>query len=292
MIHPELVKQAEAVSIVDYLASKGIEPIRATGHELLYSSPLRENASPSFYVNPFKNRFKDFGSDQHRGNVFRLVQLLENCNFPVAVAKLLEFSGKPVENYANLFLSATEIPKPIEQKVIITKPVRNPVLINYLLSRGIPYSVGKKYLCEIMKSVKDRIYFHIGFENDSNGYALRNKYNKSCHGTQDITTFDFPERGAVAVFEGFFDFLSAMVYFGLDEPEMAIVVLNSTANRRKATEYLRQFEQINCYFDRDKGGQDCFRLMRDVDGLPVIDRSALYDGYNDFNAFIIGRLPR
>lgn len=286
MIKQELIDQAEAVSIVDYLASKGIEPVKAVGKEVVYHSPLRDDKNASFFVNLEKNKFKDFANEEHRGNVFRLVQLMEDCNFPQAVAKLLEFDGKPVEKYTNLFLSATDI-EPIKQQTIITAPVKNPVLINYLQERGIPYSLGKKYLHEVMTTAKDRVYFYVGFQNDSEGYALRNKSFKRCLGVQDINTFDLASRKTVAVFEGFFDFLSALVYYGLEAPRIPTVVLNSTNNRKKAVEYLRQFEQVNCFFDRDKAGQDCFRLLHDSDGLPVKDFSTIYEGFKDFNEYLI-----
>ncbi|MFN8344035.1 MAG: toprim domain-containing protein [Spirosomataceae bacterium] len=285
MINHELIKQAEAVAIVDYLASKGIEPVKAIAKELVYYSPLRNDNNPSFFVNPVINKFKDFANDEHCGNIFRLVQLMEDCKFPQAVAKLLEFDGKPVEKYASLFLSATDT-EPIKQQTIITDPVKNPVLINYLKERGIPYSLAKKYLYEVMNTAKDRVYFYVGFRNNSDGYALRNRSFKRCLGTQDITTFDLESRKTVAVFEGFFDFLSALVLFGLEVPRIPTVVLNSTNNRKKAIEYLREFEQVNCFFDRDKSGEECFRLLRDRDGLPVKDQSKMYEGYNDLNDFL------
>ena len=288
MIKQELIEQAAAVSIVDYLASKGIEPVKAVGEEVVYHSPLRDDKNASFFVNLEKNKFKDFANDEHRGNIFRLVQLLDNCNFPQSVAKLLEFDGKPVEKYQNLFLSATDIAQhPIKQQTIIVKQVKNPILLNYLQERCIPYSLGKKYLHEVMATAKDRVYFYVGFQNDSGGYALRNKSFKRCLDSQDITTFDLDTRKTAAVFEGFFDFLSALVYYKLEVPRIPTVVLNSTNNRKKAIEYLRQFEQVNCFFDRDKTGQDCFRLMRDSDGLPVKDQSTVYEEFNDFNEFLI-----
>ncbi|MEZ4904338.1 MAG: CHC2 zinc finger domain-containing protein [Spirosomataceae bacterium] len=144
-IQPELIEKALSVSIVDYLATKGIEPVKAVGKEFVYLSPLRDDKNPSFFVNPTKNKFSDFTNEEHRGSVIRLVQLLEGCNFPQAVAKLLDFQGQPVKDYANLFLSATEIEKPIRQQTIIL-PLRNPVLLDYLEERGIPFLWAKRIL--------------------------------------------------------------------------------------------------------------------------------------------------
>lgn len=284
-INPELMKQAEAVSIVDYLASKGVEPLKAVGKELVYVSPLRDETNASFFVNPTKNKFHDFTNEEHRGNIFRLVQILESVNFPQAVAKLLEFKGQPVKEYAHLFLSATEKTTVKQQTIIV--PLTNPVLINYVKERGIPHSIATKYLHEVMTTAKDRTYFTVGFRNDSDGFTLRNKYYKGCEGVSDITTFNLESRAVVAVFEGFFDFLSALVYYKLEAPRIPTVVLNSTTNRKKAVEYLRQFEQVNCFFDRDKSGVDCFRLLSDRDGLPVKDQSTIYEGFNDFNEFLV-----
>ncbi|AEI50661.1 toprim domain-containing protein [Runella slithyformis] len=286
MINPELVQQAQAVSIVDYLASRGIEPVKAVGKELVYFSPLREEKNPSFFVNPTKNKFHDHTNEDHKGNVFRLVQLLEQCNFPQAVAKLLEFDGEPVKEYAHLFLSATETKAQLKQQTIIT-PLRNPVLLNYVRERGIPHSMATKYLQEVMTTRNDRSYFTVGFANDSGGFAIRNKYFKGCEGASDITTFDLPGRKTVLVFEGCFDFLSAMVYRQLQAPNLPVVVLNSTSNRKKAVEYLKQFEEVKCFLDRDKPGMDCFRLMLERDGLPVKDCSTLYEGFKDFNEFLM-----
>jgi len=199
---------------------------------------------------------------------------------------LLAFEGKPVETYANLFLSATKIEQAIKQQTII-HPLMNPVLINYLKSRMIPYSLGKQYLDEVMTTGKGRHYFSVGFRNDSDGYALRNKHYKGCEGNQDITTFDLPSQESVAVFEGFFDFLSALVFFKRASPRFPTVALNSTSNRKKVVTYLKQFNTVNCFFDRDQAGMDCFRLMRNTDGLPVVDCSTIYDGFNDFNDFLV-----
>lgn len=286
MIKPELIQQAAAVSIVGYLASRGIEPVKAVGKELVYYSPLRDEKDPSFFVNPTKNVFRDFINDEHKGNILRLVQLLESCNFPQAVAKLLEHQGQAVKEYAELFLSATESKAAIKRQTIIA-PLRNPVLINYAQERGIPYTIATSYLKEVMTTAKDRTHFSLGFGNDSGGFALRNKHFKGCEGASDITTFDLPSRDTAIVFEGFFDFLSALVYANRQTPNVPVVVLNSTSNRNKAVDYLSQFGQIKCFLDNDKSGNECFRLMRDRDGLPVKDCSTIYEGFNDFNDFII-----
>lgn len=286
MINPELIKQAEAVAIVDYLAAKGIEPVHAVAKELVYFSPLRDEKNASFYVNPTKNKFHDFANEDHKGNIIRLVQLLEVINFPQAIDRLINFTGQPIDKHPPPFLSATQ-KEPVIRPSTTIDSLQNPILINYIKERGIPYSVGKKYLHEVMTTSKGRNYFTVGFRNNSNGFALRNKYFKGCEGIQDITTFDLENRTAVAIFEGFFDFLSALVWFGLEAPRISTVILNSTNNRKKAVEYLCKFEQVNCFFDRDKAGIECLRLLKERDELNIKDYSGIYEGFNDFNEFLM-----
>lgn len=289
MIDPELIIKAQSVPIVDYLASKGFEPVNAVGKELVYFSPLREEKNASFYVNPTKNRFHDFTNDEHKGNVIWLAQLLEGINFPQAVAELITFKGIPVGPSSKPpFFSATPTEETSYQRSAAFSHLQNPSLINYLNERAIPYSLGKKYLLEVTTTAKGRNYYNVGFKNDSNGFALRNKHFKGCEGVQNITTFDLANhRKAVAVFEGFFDFLSALVWFGLETPRVPTVILNSTGNRTKAVSFLRQFETVNCFLDRDKTGIECFERLIRVDKLNAVDCSSIYEGYNDFNEFLI-----
>lgn len=220
-----------------------------------------------------------------------MVQLLEGINFPQAVVRLLDFKNQPFTLSSKPFLSATYTPKAAPENAKTTFPFQNPILINYIQERAIPISLGKKYLYEVLIKSKGKTYYTLGFRNDSNGFALRNRYFKGCQGIQDITTLDMESRKSVAVFEGFFDFLSALVFYGLEEPRMPTVILNTTSNRKKAVSYLSQFNQVNCFFDRDKTGLDCARLLNERDGLNVKDFSHIYEGYNDFNEFLMKNLP-
>jgi hypothetical protein len=51
-------------------------------------------------------------------------------------------------------------------------------------------------------------YFAVGFENNSGGYKLRNKYFKGSSSPKDVTQIRFSGAKGIAVFEGFFSFLS------------------------------------------------------------------------------------
>ena len=82
------------VLITDYLASRGIQPHIEQRGQFLYFSPLRDERTPSFWVDPQKNLFNDFGNTKHGGDIIRLVQLLEKCDFVSAVKHLDIFYGQ------------------------------------------------------------------------------------------------------------------------------------------------------------------------------------------------------
>ena len=51
--------------------------------------------------------------------------------------------------------------------------------------------------------------FGIGFENQSGGFEIRNAYSKICLGKKDITLIQSITKSTeVAIFEGFFDYLT------------------------------------------------------------------------------------
>lgn len=289
MITPELIRKVKAVSIVEYLAAKGIYPVAREADELLYNSPLREDRHPSFYVNPKSNVFKDFARDEHRGDAITLVVLLEGCGFAEAVQRLSNFTGFDLSESPVLFLSAANTLSSPEHKIRVLKecPLTHSYLMNYVLSRGIPLSLANRYLKQIHYSNQSKLYWGVGFKNDSKGYELRSAVFKGASSPKDVTTFAMDgQHRTAAVFEGFFDFLSALVWFGLEVPRMPTIILNSTSNRQKAIGFLRQFDKLNCFLDRDKEGFECLRLLRDRDGLPVNDCSKIYEGYKDFNEYL------
>ena len=58
---------------------------------------------------------------------------------------------------------------------------------------------------------------------------MRNPGFKGTVGTKDITYLPNPERLDAAVFEGSFDFLSALAYYKHDRPQSNVLVLNSVS---------------------------------------------------------------
>ena len=80
-------------------------------------------------------------------------------------------------------------------------------LTSYLHKRGIPVEIAQKYCREIRYQIGEKIYYGIGFQNDFDGWEIRNPYFKGSTSPKDTTTI---QNGCkqVCVFEGFIDFLT------------------------------------------------------------------------------------
>ncbi len=284
MISSELVQQAKSVAIEAYLSYKGHQPVYASGHRLLYHSPFRQESTPSFWVNRQINRFKDFGSQGERGDdIIQLVQRLHNCTFAVAITELDLFVSHPPK--PDFSFSGPSKPAASGNQIKSVKLLNNPHLIRYVESRRISYAIARRYCREVYYVQGEKNLFAIGFENDQGGYALRNGIGaKRNIGPAYYTTIQGKKDTAVNVFEGFFDFLSALEFYGLSEPNCTSIILNSTTNLEVATPALKGFSLANAYFDRDKTGWATLDAFKSI-GLPVTDRSDLYRDYNDLNEF-------
>ena len=117
MIQTNQLQKVKAVSIVDYLQSIGHEPVKNTGVQLVYLSPFRTENSPSFFVNPTSNVFKDFGTNEG-GDIIRLVRALHGYTFPQAVEILERFApSKP-----DYFLLAAKQKSQLQRKMYYPLP--------------------------------------------------------------------------------------------------------------------------------------------------------------------------
>lgn len=72
----------------------GHEPVRSYHGYLMYSSPFRNEETPSFMVNLHTNKWKDFGEDSS-GGVADLVMRLERCDFHSAMRRIEKATCPP-----------------------------------------------------------------------------------------------------------------------------------------------------------------------------------------------------
>jgi hypothetical protein len=281
---------AKEIDLVEYLKILCHHPQKIRHNDYWYLSPIRIEKTASFKVNRKLNRWYDHGIGKG-GNTIDFGIPYHHCT----VAEFLQhLAGNFSFHQPSIFLSAA-MPEAIAPviKIINRKSLHSLALIRYLHSRNIPLVIAGKYCQEIDYEMDGKMYYSIGFLNDAGGYELRNQFCKNSSSPKAITTI---KNGGseVAVFEGFFDFLSFHV---LHPAEQAVnwdfCILNSLSFLEKSVAFLEQYRSIHLFLDNDSAGQNCSLsvLMRNE---KYIDESWLYHNYKDLNDWIVtmGKRPQ
>ena len=179
-------KEANNISIKDYLNSLGIQPVTEKGNYGMYHSPLREDNTPSFKVDYNANLWCDYGTGEG-GTLIDLVMKQHQCNAYGAICRLeqgntasFSFHGKDLPERDMKRQAAS----PIEIRRI--QPLQNPALMCYLQERGISPGTAAPYVQEMYYRIGGKPYFALAFKNDSGGYELRNPRFKGST-SKDIT---------------------------------------------------------------------------------------------------------
>lgn len=255
-------------------------------------SPLRDEKEASLHVNREKNVWHDFGANVGGTNV-SLVQLVLHCSKAEAEAYIAKMD--PVLELEQKEASAPAQPA---QEIKRIRDVSTSYLTNYIEGRKIPAELAREYCKELLvySPAQERNYTWLGFPNNSGGWAMAhpNGYKRTTNA--DITTINMdgrvstkPSSGKVAVFEGFWDFLSWQVMQGSLRPTCDIVVLNSVNNIEKARSYITQHDRVGAFLDRDEAGRRCHDRVCEMMGRKsgeVLDMSHLYKDHNDLNEFL------
>jgi len=278
-------------TISGYLSTINLEPVRKNGNQWLYHSPFHQDNKPSFSVNVKDNLWRDFATGTG-GDLIDLVKLLHRTNTAGAIATLTGNSNlKPVFSFYRQNLSNTD-GNTIE--ILHTQPIRNQALIDYLIERKIPVSTARYYLKEAYYKIKsDQVkpYFALAFKNDKGGYALRNKIlirplaSKPAY----FTTIRGRWSDQVNIFEGVFDFLSALVYFKSEIPKLDCIVLNSNSHIGSALPMLKKYTRVNLFLDRDKSGEVTAEKIRSAHNFVVDYAAKIYPENKDFNEFLTSK---
>ena len=278
------IEEARRTDIVDYLAKLGHEPAKIKGNDYWYSSPLRNEKTPSFKVNRKLNRWYDYGLGKG-GNIIDFAILYNNCT---------------IGEFLNQLSGHLSFPKPFtihqqnqpkintENKINILreKPISSLLLLRYLQKRRIPIDIAECYCVEVIYECNGKKYFAIGFKNNSGGYELRNPYFKGSSSPKDITTFNNGAKEAT-VFEGFIDFLSFMaIHKNQSQNRTDFVILNSVAFFEKARPFMEKHTSIRLYLDQDTAGQNCSNYALSLN-KKYTDESCLYKHHKDLNDWLV-----
>lgn len=264
MIQASIIKKANQFPMIDILNHFGHQPVTNRGSEYKFFSPFREEKTPSFSVNIKDNVCKDFGDNQYSGDAIRLYRNLTGKPFIEVVHDLYN-------NKINIG-TATKIeyvPIKNEKKaaeIVLVKPeFESQILIQYAQSRGISKLTLENFCYEIhYKQPNGKIYYGIGFQNDSTHYEIRSAGNfKACIGKKDISfeaIGSIEKNATVLVFEGFFNLMSYdeihnNIYLNHSLLNYNILVLNSTSLVKRGIEALKKTSgNIHLYLDNDDAG--------------------------------------
>jgi len=284
-------EQIKAISIRNYLKSRGFYPAREYSGYGMYRSPFRDDSTPSLKVDYNRNLWYDFGSDEG-GSIIDLVMKMDGYTFNEAMEHLREQSLMPVEEQLSFYFHRKS-GKNSGITLVEDKPLEHSRLLEYLQSRKIDPDIAKEHCREIHYNVGENTYYAIGVANNAGGYELRNPSFKGCIAPKDITHIRQENRqGSCFVFEGFMDYLSLLTIRKQLNPEYPNsnrhdnIILNSTANLQKAIPLLADYEQVHSFLDNDKAGMTVFREMEKELGYRIRNSSHHYSGYKDLNDYL------
>ncbi len=279
-----MLKEIKSIPLATFLSQLGHSPVKTQGNRLWYKSPLRQEHTASFKVQTDINCWYDFGIGKG-GNIIDLAAEIYHSNdlryLMDRIARCVSVpSSQTVASFSPQRHSA---PSFTDIEIV---PLRHHALVAYLQERGIPAQIAAAHCKQIHYSCRGKRYYAVGFANESGGYEMRSKYFKGSIAPKDISLRrirDGPTND-VAVFEGFIDYLSALILGIIQETDA--IILNSVSNVGKAIQYLRDYSTIHCYLDNDNAGKSAFAaISAECDN--VIDCSTLYSQFNDLNEFLI-----
>ena len=308
------IAQAKCIPLEKYLERQGLQPqkTRQGGRELWYYSPIRDgDENPSFKVDTIKNVWFDHGV-AHGGNIIDLVREMCSCDVRDALRHLEQTrlysptlsapvtsnsrgASRRSEASPGKQVAEGEKEKSRAFELVSQSTLQHPALLQYLTKRGIDHDVAREYLREIefRGPQSAEKYFALGYPS-GDGFEARNALFKGFVGTGKAVTFhDKPGATRLQVFEGFMDFLS---YLSKDKPAQpvgAVLVLNTTNLWPRALPFLNdpRFEEVRLYLDNDAAGDAATRqLFENVDdNSRLADMRGYYAGYDDLNAWLLGR---
>ena len=285
----------EQCSIVELLSRLGYEPVPRRGREKMYISMLCDgDTNPSFAVNEELGVWFDHGTGKG-GNIIDFGRLYwRNLTFPEVLAKIVAVTNAEhrLDISAPLRRQKQQQPKEPNYQILKIQEVGlNQAITEYLQNRGV-LEPAKGRLKEVYYYVEDEQkkrhnFFAAGWQNQNGSWEIRSTFDfKGCLGNKAISFIPRNEQ-SLAVFEGFFDYLSWLT----ENPfaDESVLVLNSLSLLQAGIEKAGGFSVVSTYFDNDPSGRKASDQF--TAALPqAIDRSGIYEGYNDYNDKIVAEL--
>lgn len=294
------IKQAKAIPLTAFFEKLGYTPdlTKKHGNDVWYKSPLRpDEKTASLHVNTNKNIWFDFGLSKG-GSIIDFVVELKSCDVETALQFIEQTGFIPKKNALQ---PQREIsPKQFTQTQKDTFKIEEirhdfaPSLVQYMKDkRKINTNLLKDIAVEVhFTNQRGKKFFGIGMKNLSEGYEIRNPYFKGSIGKKDLIFLQGINPKGLSVFEGMFDFFSALTYFGKHIVlQQDILILNSVAFEQQAMDFLEnhpEYNNLSLFLDNDAAGQLTAENIKTAFPERVIEPSfALYLPHKDFNNFLI-----
>jgi len=285
------IAQAKQIPLEDFLRHLGFEPAHNKAGQLWYCSPFRRESDPSFKVNPSRNVWYDFGLGKG-GDIIDFIRIKEQVTtVSDALDRIGDLYGSAPAPTRRFDPTIAKTNEPPALELLRLQPVRSKALQGYLQSRGISPALVGQFVQEARYVRDGKEYFALAFANENGGYELRNPHFKGTLGSKAISVREGTFRSHAVVFEGFIDYLTAIVMKLIPE-DTTVVVLNSVGLREHAAHLLkdRGTTSVELFHDNDSAGAELAEYLRS--SLPetsFVDRSTTYVGYNDLNEYWVAQ---
>jgi len=290
------IRQAlETVSIEHIMQCLGQQPDtkKSKGHHLWFCAPNREETDASLHIDAIKNIWYDFGEGKG-GNVIHFGQYyLESLGLPHTVSDALTWLGNYASSQIEFDLGGLSSEKPKNNlKLIKTKQLQHPALIQYLQERRIETEFAQSHLkqAHVFNKINKKKYFGLAFPNIHGGYEFRNKYIKSTIGKKGLSLIEGNQKShTLHLFEGFMDFLTLLTLKKVAKTKDHILILNSLSFLPQALRLIEgsSYQEVLLWLDNDRAGDKARNQIQTwQENHPTVlikDLSLIYSPYADVN---------
>ncbi|MEP7110547.1 MAG: toprim domain-containing protein [Ferruginibacter sp.] len=276
--------EVKQLDMVDYLEKSGHLPKKISGNDYWYLSPLRTEKEASFKVNRKLNAWYDHGLGQG-GNLIDFGIRYHNCSVKELVQKINQ-NDFSFHRQTSPVINGQGEDEERKIKILDTRPISNTALLFYLKERRVPLDVAMEYCKEVNYELYGKRYFAIGFENNSGGYELRNRYFKGSSSPKDATLIRKEGAEGLTVMEGFFSFLSWLT-INRNQPQLPTdyLVLNSLSFLEKNVDRMQSYPKANLMLDNDTAGDKATLKLLQISSA-FKDNRELYHGHKDLNHWL------
>lgn len=295
------IETARAIPMTEILAKIRLQPAKQRNNDYWYYSPFRKEKTPSFKVNIAKNVWYDFGEGKGGDSITFVCAYLESSRTGHTVPDALRWLRNMFQSHISIYPVPEQDNTSPDSSLVLksTKPLAHVALIRYLESRGISQSVANTYLKEIRiyNKTLQKEYFAAAIKNEEGGYDYRNPYFKGCVKKKSITFIRglVPKPEGIHIFEGFMDFLSAVVLNEGRKFKDDTIILNSLSCMKEATGYIRGFGYRTAYtwLDNDNAGKKATQVFSEfltAEHITHVAMNLRYAPFKDVNAWHVAKL--